>query len=48
VPGAGSVAHWDEARYAASQPLPDEKEQARIIEAVGAHKGSESEWYKRK
>lgn len=48
VPGAGSVAHWDEARYAAAQPLPDDAECKRIIDAVGAHKGSSSEWYKRK
>ena len=47
VPGAETVAHWDEARYAATQPLPDEKELARILEAVGAHQGKKSEWYKR-
>lgn len=47
VPGAETIAQWDEARYAATQPLPDEKEQARIIEAVGAHPGKKSEWYKR-
>lgn len=47
VPGAESIAQWDEARYAAAQPLPDEEEQRRIIEAVGAHQGSKSEWYKR-
>ena len=47
VPGADTVPYWDEARYAAAQPLPNEKEQARIVEAVGAHQGKKSEWYKR-
>lgn len=47
VPGADSVAHWDEARYAAAQPLPDDEECQRIIAAVGDHKGKSSEWYKR-
>jgi aryl-alcohol dehydrogenase-like predicted oxidoreductase len=47
VPGADSVAHWDEARYAAAQPLPDDDECRRIIDAVGEHKGKASEWYKR-
>lgn len=47
VPGADSIAYWDEARYAASQSLPDEAEQKRIIDAVGEHHGKASEWYKR-
>lgn len=47
IPGADTVPYWDEARYAAAQPLPNEKEQARIVEAVGAHQGKKSEWYKR-
>lgn len=46
VPGADSIAHWDEARAAAVEPLPDAAAQAELIERAGPHEGKSSEWYK--
>jgi len=48
VPGASTLAHWEEARWAATQPLPDAAEQARIAAAVGSNEAGRSEWYKQK
>jgi aryl-alcohol dehydrogenase-like predicted oxidoreductase len=46
VPGADSIEHWDEARAAAVEPLPDAEAQAKLIERAGPHLGKKSEWYK--
>lgn len=46
VPGAGSVAQWDEARSAAAAPPPDAEAQAALVERAGPHRGKDSEWYK--
>ncbi len=46
VPGADSLAHWDEALGAALRPAPDAAEQEQLIRACGPHAGRSSEWYK--
>jgi aryl-alcohol dehydrogenase-like predicted oxidoreductase len=46
VPGADSIAHWDEARAAAVEALPDAAAQAELAKRVGPHEGKKSEWYK--
>ncbi|HKB14988.1 MAG TPA: aldo/keto reductase [Planctomycetota bacterium] len=46
VPGADSIAHWDEARAADFASLPDEPAREALVARCGPHRGRSSEWYK--
>ncbi|TAH34636.1 MAG: aldo/keto reductase [Planctomycetota bacterium] len=46
VPGADSIARWDEARAAAVTPAPSAEDQEKLIAAAGPHRKKSSEWYK--
>jgi aryl-alcohol dehydrogenase-like predicted oxidoreductase len=46
VPGAETLAHWDEARAAAVLPDPSQALLDDIAKRVGEHQGKASEWYK--
>lgn len=46
VPGADSLAHWDEARAADLLSLPDKASQEALVARCGPHRGRSTEWYK--